>query len=101
MRVLADDRDIDLALGAPDVVDDRIPAGEIGLACLQPEMGADFAVKALGVVGAGYGIDRIDIDRRNDPRLAQVAEQRDLPAGGARDWPLAAAQQDVGLNAEP
>ena len=101
MRVLADDRDLDLALGPADAVDDRVPAGKIGLARLKPEMGADFAVEAFGVIGAGHRVDRVDIDRRDDARLAQIAEQRDLLAGAVRDRPLAAAQQDVGLDAEP
>src|SRR5260221_1861493 len=101
MRVLADDGDLDLALRPADAADDLVPARQVGLRRLQPEMGADLAVEALGMVGAGDGVDRIDIDCRNDPRLAQVAEQRDLLARPVRYRPLAAAQEKVGLDAEP
>src|SRR5207302_11279801 len=101
VRVLANDRDVDLALGPADAVNDRVPAGQIGLARLKPEMGADFAVKAFGMIGAGNRVDRVDIDRRDDARLAQIAEQRDLLAGAVRDRALAAAQQDIGLDAKP
>src|SRR5690348_13342660 len=74
MRVLADDGDIDLALGPADAVDDRIPAREVGLARLKPEMGADLTVEAFRMVGPGNGVDRVDIDRRDDARLAKIAE---------------------------
>src|SRR5439155_183398 len=47
VRVLADDGDLDLALGPADAADDLLPAAEIGLGPLQPEMGADFAVETL------------------------------------------------------
>ena len=91
MGVLADDGDRDLALGPADPVDDRVPASEVGLRRVEPEMGADFAIEPLGVIGAGHGIDRVDIERGNDPQLAQIAEQRDLLARTLRDRPVAAA----------
>ena len=101
VRVLANDRDVDLALRPADAVNDRVPAGQIGLARLKPEMGADFAVKAFGMIGAGNRVDRVDIDRRDDARFAQIAEQRDLLAGAVRDRALAAAQQNIGLDTKP
>jgi len=36
-------------------------------------------------------IDRVDIESRDDPAVAQIAEQGDLLAGGWRDRALAAA----------
>src|SRR5713226_6057157 len=101
MGVLADDGDRDLALGAAYPIDDRIPAAEIGLGRVEPEMDADFAVEPFGMVGTGHGIDRVDVERRDDPRLAQIAEQRDLLTRALRDRAVAAAQEDIGLDAEP
>ena len=69
VRVLADDGDRDLALGPADAADDLVPAREIGLRRVEAEMGADLAVEPLGVIGAGHGIDRVDVERRDDPRL--------------------------------
>src|SRR6185437_15354163 len=77
MRVLADDGDVDLALRLADAADDLTPAGEIGGLGGVAEMIANLLVEPFGVIGLGHGIDRVDVERRNDPRLAQVAEQRD------------------------
>src|SRR6185437_6954727 len=100
MRVLADDGDVDLALRLADAADDLTPAGEIGGLGGDAEMIANLLVETFGMIGLGHGIDRVDVERRNDPRLAQVAEQRDLLARARRDRPIAAAEQDVGLDAE-
>jgi hypothetical protein len=78
MRVFTDDRDCDPAFGFVDQLDDFVPALEIGFRRLDPEMCADFAIEALGMIGGGYAVDRVDVDRRDDPALAQIAEQRDL-----------------------
>src|SRR5437763_16769563 len=100
MRVFADDGDRHPPLGLLNQVDDFTPAVEVGLRCIEPEMIADLTVEPLRMVGAGYGIDRLDIERRNHPTLPQVAEQRDFLACVRGDRPLAAAQEDVRLNPE-
>src|SRR5439155_6254257 len=87
-------------LGLLDQVDDLVPPVEIGRRGVEAEMLTDLAIEAFGMVGAGHRIDRIDIQRWNDPALPQIAEQGDLLARGRGNRALAAAQQDVRLNAE-
>src|SRR3546814_6304413 len=77
-----------------------MPAGEVGLLRLQPEMAADLDVEALAVIGDRHLVDGVDVERRNHPLGAQIAEQRDLAPGVRRDLAVAAAQQDVGLDAD-
>src|ERR1700737_3092442 len=45
-------------------------------------------------------VDEFDIERRDDRLLFDVAEERDLLLHVLRNRPLAAAKQDVGLNAD-
>src|SRR6266851_4740203 len=98
MGVLADDGDSHPPFGFIDAVDYFAPAIETGLRSIHAEVFANFPVEPLVVIGGGDGIDRVDIECGNDPALPQVAEQSDLLAGSRRDWPLAAAQQDIRLN---
>src|SRR6516225_6281184 len=100
MRVLADDRNRDLPFGLMDAVDDRLPAIEIGLGRIEAEVVANLSVEPLQMVGDRNAIDRVDIESRDDPAFAHIAEQRDLLAGGGRDRPITAAQQDIGLDPE-
>jgi len=90
--VLADDRDRHLPFGLMDAVDDRPPAIEVGLRRIQAEMPAYLPVEPFQMVGDGNAIDRVDIERRDDPAVVQIAELRDLLARGRRNRALAAAQ---------
>src|SRR4029077_4690483 len=63
-------------------------------------MAAYLLVEPLQMVGGGNAIDRVDIQSGDDPTVAQIAEQCDLLTRGRWDRPFAAAQQDIGLNAE-
>src|SRR6516162_3531490 len=83
-----------------DAVDDRLPAIEVWLGSIEAEMVAYLPVEPLQMVRDRNAIDGVDIERGDDPAVAQIAEQRDLLAGGRRDRTLAATQQDVGLDAE-
>src|SRR5271168_4385232 len=100
MRVFTDDGDCYPSLGLVNQIDDFAPAVEVGLRSVEPEMIAHLAVEPLRMVSAGHGIDRLDVERRYHPAFPQVAKQGDLLACVGRDRPLAAAQQDVGLNPE-
>src|SRR5579872_686884 len=100
MRVFADDGDGDGAFGLADAADDIAPARQIGFTRREAEMAADFAVEALFVIGRRHVVDGVDVERRNDAFLAQIAEQRDLLARAFGDFAVAAAQQDIGLDAE-
>src|SRR5690242_14910400 len=100
MRVFADDGDCHAPLGLLDQVDNLVPSVELGRGGVEAEMLTDLPVEAFGMVGAGYGINRVYIERRNDPALPQITEQRNLFARGRGNRALAAAQQNVWLNAE-
>ena len=100
MHVFADDGDCYPPLRPVYQIDDFAPAVEVGLRSVQAEMLAHLAVEPFRVVGAGDGIDRLDIERRDHPALPQITEKGDLLSCLRRDLPLAAAQQDVRLNPE-
>src|SRR5947208_12539003 len=100
MRVLADDRDLDLPFGLVNAVHDRLPMIEVGLGRFEAEMEAYLAIEPLQVVGDGHGVDRVAVEGGNDPAFAQIAEQRDLLAGRGGYRAVATAQQDIGLYAE-
>src|SRR6185437_3571999 len=100
MRVLADDGDVDLALGLPDARDDLAPALEVGRLRLDAEMRAHLAVETFEVIGVGHVIDGVDVDRLNDAGFAHIAEQRDLAALAFRQRAVAATEQNVRLDAE-
>src|SRR5579864_9827233 len=100
MRVFADDGDIDLALRPANARDDVVPAAQIGRRGGDAEMLADLLIEALGVIGAGDGVDRVDVLRQDDARFLEIAEERDLLARAFRNRAVAAAEQDIGLDAE-
>src|SRR6185437_4277046 len=100
MRVLADDGDVDLALGLPDARDDLAPALEFGRLRLDAEMRAYLAVEAFEVIGVGHVIDGVDVDRLDDAGVAHIAEEGDLAALAFRQQPVAAAEENVRLDAE-
>src|SRR6185295_13243134 len=56
--------------------------------------------EALLVQLQRHFIDRGGVERRDHRFLADIAEQRDLLARADGNWPVAAAQQDVGLDAQ-
>ena len=100
--VLADDGDGDLALRLGHRMDDAFPAAHVGLAIgREAEMPQHFLVHALGMVLQRHAVDRTGIKRRDDAFRADIAEQRDLAALVLRDRPVAAAEQDLRLDAEP
>ena len=99
--VLADHGDGHLALVVLDGVGDLVPAGEVGLRrVVDAEGGEHLAVEPLGVVGGRHVVDVGDVERLDHRRLADVAEQRELPPLLRRDRPVGAHQQDVGLDAD-
>src|SRR6516164_3294264 len=83
-----------------DAVDNCLPAAEVGLGRIEAKMAAYLPVEPFQMVGDRNAVDRVDIERGDDPAVAQIAKQRDLLAGGRRDRALAAAQQNIGLDAE-
>ena len=91
----------DLALRVGHALGDRLPAREIGLVLgLQAEGGEHFVVEPLGMIGQRHVVDRGHVPRLDHGGLAHVAEQRQLAPLLLRDLAIAAAEQDVGLNAD-
>src|SRR5215471_15966878 len=52
------------------------------------------------MVGGRYAVNRVDVESGNDPAFPKIAEQRYLLSRGRRDWPVAAAEEDIRLDAE-
>ncbi len=59
-----------------------------------------LAVQPLLLVGERHLVDRADVARLDHRRFAHVAELRQLAALLAGDRAVAAAEQDVGLDAD-
>ncbi len=99
--VFADDRDGHLTVRLGIAVGDVRPQGQVGLGrVFDAEDRQHFGVHALAVIVDRHGVDVFRIQRLDDGRFADIAEQADLAAFLARDLLLAAAQQDVGLDTD-
>src|SRR5262245_1796065 len=84
-----------------DAVDDGLPTREVRFGSVQAEMTANLLIKPLQMVSDRDAIYCVDVESRNDPAVAQIAEQSDLLTRRRRDRPLAPTQQDIRLDAEP
>ena len=71
-----------------------------GGARLDAETPQHLAVEPFLVIGHRARRRCVDVERLDDRAFAHVAEQRDLAALARRDRPVAAAQQNVGLDAD-
>ena len=98
--ILAHHPDRHFAFGVMKTIDDIIPAGQIRRRCRQSEMVQHLGVETLGMVLQRDRVDTAGVERGNDRFLAHVAEQRDLVALVLGQGMLAAAQQEVGLDAQ-
>ena len=101
-RVLAHYGDGDLAVGVGHAVGHPLPAGQVGLGggSQKAEDVEHFPVEALLVIVDGHGVDVGRVHGLDDRALPDIAELADLAALGRRDGLLAAAQQDVRLDAD-
>ena len=70
------------------------------LLCVDAQHFAHHVVEAFVVEDQRQLVDRLDVLRGDDRVLVDVAEERDLAALILRDRPVAAAEQDVGLDAD-
>ena len=98
--VLAHEADRDLALGLVHGREQVFPAIPLHLVGAQIELVDDVRVEALAVQHRGDVVDRENIHRIDDGGLVDVAHERDLAAVGARDGPVAAQYERVGLDAD-
>jgi len=64
------------------------------------EMGQHLGVQPLAMIVQRHGVDVVRIHRLDHAGRTHIAEQADLPLFLGRDRELAAAQQDVGLDAD-
>ena len=97
--VFSDEGDVHLAGGIPDDVDDVLPGLHVGLARPDVEELADFAIDVLPVEITRHHVDAFDIAGAEDAVLADVAEKGEFPADVTGEIELAAADEDVGLDA--
>ena len=101
LGVLADHADRDFAVGRLQTLYDRLPPSEIRLRRDgDAEVLQEFGVEAGQMVGDRRLVDRLQVARFDHRAFADVAEQRDLLLFIFRDRAIAAAEQDVRLNAD-
>src|SRR5262249_16402094 len=99
--VLADHRNIYLAVGIGDGLGDRTAALKIGLRRILDTEGCQhLAVETFRVIAAGHLVDARDVERLDHGFGADIAEQRDLAALVPGQWSFAATKQNVRLDAD-
>ena len=99
--IFADDADRHLALGIEQPVDDVVPARHVGLGRVVDAEGAQhLGVEPGLVILGGDGVDARRVERGDDRFRADVAEQGDLGALALGQLAVAAADDDLGLDAE-
>ncbi|KAF1061152.1 MAG: hypothetical protein GAK39_05880 [Variovorax sp.] len=98
--VLADHGDRHFLLRMLDLVDQFVPARELGRRRVDAQLVADQAVEALLVQHARHLVDGVHVPHRDHAPFGHVREQRDLGALVVRDRAVGAAQQGVGLDAD-
>ena len=99
--IFADDADRHLAFGVEQAVDDVVPARHFGLRRVGDAEGAKhLGVEPGLVILGGDGVDALGVERRDHRFLADVAEIGDLLALAVGQLAVAAADDDLGLDAE-
>ena len=101
IRVLANEANADIAIRMTDGVRNALPRAEIGGRCVvDAKMREDLGVEAFGVVGDRNVIDVADIAGFDDARRADVTEAGDLAFFVLGNRAVAAAEQDLRLDAD-
>lgn len=99
--VFADKRDRHLAIRVLDGTGDTLPGCQIRRRRVRDsEMGEDFRIKPLGMVGHGHIVDVSHITGLNDACEPDIAEAGNLAFFIYGDWPVAAAKKDLWLNSD-
>ena len=93
-------RDLHRGLRMLDLVDQGVPAPQVGGAGQQLQLHADQLVQALLVQQARHLVDRVDVPHADHAVRLHVGEQADLLALVVGDRAVGAAQQHVGLDAD-
>ncbi len=100
LDVLAHDADVDLVFGVVGVIDQFAPLRHVGFFGVDVQVVQDKLVNVLCLKGERQFINVGDVARGDDGALFHVAEGGDLAAHLTGQVALAAAQQDVRLNAD-
>ena len=100
LHVLADERDLDLALELSRPLDQLAPLAEIGRPRIEPELLADELVEPLGLEHLGDEVDVTDVGRRDHGARIDVGEERDLLADVVRERLGRPADDDVGVDTD-
>ena len=99
--IFADDTDGHFAFRVLIAIENIVPARQVWLGrMIQPEGTQHLGIQTLGMIVERHRIDALGVQRRNDRFLADVAELRDLAPLAVRQRTFAAAQQQIGLNAQ-
>ena len=101
LHVLADERDLDHVAAAVHPLEQLVPVGQVRLAELEAEPLAHQPVEALRVEDARHLVHVRDVGARDDRAGVDVGEERDLVADLARELLVRAADDDVGMDADP
>ena len=99
-HVLADDGDGHAALRVFDVVDKLLPRLQLGVAGGKAQHDGDLLVQPFLIELEGQLVDVAHVDRREDGVLVHVAEEGDFAPQIGGDGFFAAAENDVGLDAD-
>ena len=83
-----------------DLVDQLVPARQVGGLGVQLQLGADQLVEALRMQHARHLVDRVDVPDRDHAELVHVGEQRDLGTLLIGNRPVGAAEQGVRHDAD-
>src|SRR5688500_18319633 len=100
LRVLPHDCDPDAVARRDDAIHHRPPVREIGDPALELEALHDALIESLFVEADGDLVDGRYVATLDHGAELHVAEQGDLPLDILAEWPLGAADEDVGLNSD-
>ena len=99
VHVLADEGDFDAVLGVLQGIHQAVPHGKVGGLGQDVQLVADDLVQHLVVQHGRDLVDGIGVQHLDHGFALDVAEQGDLALFVFRDFPVGAAQQHVGLDA--
>ncbi|MPM43776.1 hypothetical protein SDC9_90453 [bioreactor metagenome] len=100
LHVLAHHGDLDFALGMLGLIDQVVPALEVGGRRVQAQLVADQAVQALLVEHARHLVDGVHVPHGDHAPLGHIGEEGDLALFLFGHLVLGAAQQRIGLDTD-
>ena len=101
LHVLAHQRDLHHLAAAVHPLEQLVPVGQVRLAELEAEPLAHEPVEPLALEDARHLVDVRDVRAGDDRARVDVGEERDLVPDVARELLVRAADDDVGMDADP